>query len=138
MKKALEASLPEESQEDITARIKKEVMAKMERTLYEMKHARSELAKELRLEQASNHKANTVIAQLELEVKETKEQIEALRDQIRFAMKSEQEKTAQVECKFHIYMHVNQLHTQTCRTTLNPICSLNDLVLGGCVGEAVL
>jgi len=89
MKKQLSAVMPEESTEELAARVKKEVMAKMERTLYELKHARNDLAEELRHEQASNHKANAVISELEVMMEETNSELSAAKDQVHVVMTAE-------------------------------------------------
>jgi len=97
MKKQLSAVMPEETTEDLEARIKKEVMAKMERTLYELKNARKDLADELRHEQASTHKANSVIAELEALMADSNEELAAMKQQVHVVMTAEAEHIDRIE-----------------------------------------
>lgn len=97
MKKQLVAVMPEETSDDLEARIKKEVMAKMERTLYELKNARKDLADELRHEQASNHKANSVIAELEALMADSNEELTAMKQQVHVVMTAEAEHIDRIE-----------------------------------------
>jgi len=73
-------------------RVKKEIMTKVERTILELKHNKSELQKEIKAEQATNHKANLVISELERELTEMTESSTAAEDQVAYVMAEDKKK----------------------------------------------
>ena len=86
-----------ETQADMELRVKKEIMSKVERTILELKHQKSELQKEVKAEQATNHKANLVISELEKEFKEVTESNAAAEDQVRYVMAEDAKNVARLQ-----------------------------------------
>jgi len=112
MKRMVASQETPENAQEMELRVKKEVMAKVERTIVELKHQKQELTKEVKAEKDLNHKANLVISELEREMTDVKETLAAAEDQVRYVM-AEDERNVQRLNEMEAKMKHNEMEMGT-------------------------